>query len=218
MLALLAKGIGFSHLSGHPLETQPAEAPVQGRLNVFSYLPTPNSEEPDLPLGVNMIQDMLCKFEAYLREIDASPASIKAYLCDLRKFIRWYEDTTGTTPKTAAIIRLDIVEFRNYLERSARQQPATINRALSSLSVYFTWAMGKKHILSNPVDGVNTIKAQLHAPKWLERHDLHAGPGGQRQEEAKQARPCHHCPSDSYRAQGIRGLPPRHRGSDLPRP
>ena len=98
---------------------------------MFSYLPTPNSEEPDLLLGVNIIQDMFCQFEAYLREIDASPASIKAYLCDLRKFIRWYEDTTGTIPKTAAMIRLDIVEFRNYLERSARQRPATINRALA---------------------------------------------------------------------------------------
>ena len=47
-----------------------------------------------------MIQDMLCKFEAYIREIDASTTSIKAYLCDLRKFIRWYEDVVGTTPKT----------------------------------------------------------------------------------------------------------------------
>ena len=79
-----------------------------------------------------MIQDMLCKFNAYLEEMDASPASIKAYLCDLMKFIRWYEETTGVQPKTAAVIRLDIVEFRNYLERSARQQPATINRALTT--------------------------------------------------------------------------------------
>jgi integrase/recombinase XerC len=121
-----------------------------------------------------MIQNMLCEFEAYLREMDAGLASIKAYLCDLRKFIRWYEDTAGMPPKTAAVIRLDIVEFRNYLERSARQQPATINRALSSLSVYFAWAVEKRHILSNPVDGVNTIKEQPHAPKWLERQDLHA--------------------------------------------
>jgi integrase/recombinase XerC len=121
-----------------------------------------------------MIQDMLCEFEAYLREMDASFASIKAYLCDLRKFIRWYEDTAGMHPKTAALIRLDIVEFRNYLERSARQKPASINRALASLSVYFVWAVEKKCISSNPVDGVNAIKEQPHAPKWLERHDLHA--------------------------------------------
>jgi integrase/recombinase XerC len=121
-----------------------------------------------------MIQDMMCEFNAYLKEMDASPASIKAYLCDLRKFIRWYEDTTGTTPKTAAIIRLDIVEFRNYLERSARQRPASFNRALASLSVYFTWALDEKLIQSNPVHGVNTVKEQPHAPKWLERHDLHA--------------------------------------------
>ena len=121
-----------------------------------------------------MIQEMMCEFNAYLREMDASLASIKAYLCDLRKFMRWYEETTGIHPKTAAVIRLDIVEFRNYLERSARQQPAAINRALASLSVYFAWAVEKRHILSNPVDGVNTIKEQPHAPKWLERQDLHA--------------------------------------------
>jgi site-specific recombinase XerD len=121
-----------------------------------------------------MIQDMLCEFEAYPREMDASYASIKAYLCDLRKFIRWYEDTAGMHPKTVALIRLDIVEFRNYLERSARQKPASINRALASLSVYFSWAVEKKHIQSNPVDGINTIKEQPHAPKWPERHDLHA--------------------------------------------
>jgi site-specific recombinase XerD len=97
---------------------------------------------------------MLCKFNAYLKEMDASPASIKAYLCDLRKFIRWYEDTAGAPPKTAAVIRLDIVEFRNYLERSARQKPASINRALA---VYFTWVAEKKHISSNPVDGYQSL-------------------------------------------------------------
>jgi integrase/recombinase XerC len=40
--------------------------------------------------------------------------------------------------------------------------------------VYFAWAVEKKRISSNPVDGVNTIKEQSHAPRWLERHDLHA--------------------------------------------
>jgi len=148
-------------------------------LNAISELLVWSSGENKFRIWINtgrenMIQDMLCKFNAYLKEMDASPASIKAYLCDLRKFIRWYEETTGAHPKTAAVIRLDIVEFRNYLERSARQQPATINRALASLSVYFTWALEEKRIQSNPTNGVNTIKEQPHAPKWLERHDLHA--------------------------------------------
>jgi len=49
-----------------------------------------------------MIQGMLREFEAYLREMDARPASIKAYLCELKNFIRWYEETAGAPPKTAA--------------------------------------------------------------------------------------------------------------------
>ena len=40
--------------------------------------------------------------------------------------------------------------------------------------MYFTWALEEKRIQSNPTNGVNTIKEQPHAPKWLERQDLHA--------------------------------------------
>jgi integrase/recombinase XerC len=112
-------------------------------------------------------------FETYLKEQDASPASIAGYLSDLKKFARWYEATTGKPPQPGRVISLDIIEFRGYLQ-NAKQKAATINRALASLSIFFSWAIGIGDVSNNPVSGVKYLKQEKTAPKWLDKYDQSA--------------------------------------------
>ena len=47
----------------------------------------------------------LSAFHEYLQTEDRSQATIRNYLNDLRKFSRWYEDTTGEDPDVAVSVR-----------------------------------------------------------------------------------------------------------------
>ncbi|MDI3535354.1 MAG: hypothetical protein PWQ82_1719 [Thermosediminibacterales bacterium] len=79
--------------------------------------------------------DLISKFEVYLREKDASSFTVRAYLSDLKKFIKWYRDTADELPKADIIGPLDIAEFKRHLQNQ-NQKPATINRALRSLKFF----------------------------------------------------------------------------------
>lgn len=91
------------------------------------------------------MDEIINAFEKYLRgEKDASPATVRAYLNDLKKFCRWYLETTGEAPKLDAVGQLDVAEFKWYM-LNRNQKPTTINRALVSPSVFFEWAVRQGH-------------------------------------------------------------------------
>ncbi len=58
--------------------------------------------------------------------------------------------------------------------QNAKQKAATINRALSSLSIFFAWAIGIGDVSNNPVSGVKYLKQEKTAPKWLDKYDQSA--------------------------------------------
>jgi len=51
------------------------------------------------------------------------------------------------------------------------QKPATINRALASLSTFFTWAVEQGHAAQNPVSGVKPVRETRAAPRALGRRE-----------------------------------------------
>ncbi|WP_088554049.1 tyrosine-type recombinase/integrase, partial [Calderihabitans maritimus] len=117
------------------------------------------------------MEKILNAFEGYLRgEKDVSPATIRSYLSDLKKFMRWYFETTGDPVRVDAVGPLDIAEFKRYMLNQNRK-PATINRALASLSTFFTWAVGQGHAAQNPVSGVKPVRETRSAPRALGRRE-----------------------------------------------
>lgn len=112
------------------------------------------------------MQELIEQFRTYLQEKDSSPETVKAYLSDINKFAGWYCETEGTLPDMRLVGSLDIAEFKRYL-LNKNQKPATINRAIISLSALFNW-LG----ISNPAKEIKRLPEVKTAPKSLERKEL----------------------------------------------
>ena len=52
---------------------------------------------------------------------------IEAYLADLKKFIKWYQETAGELPEAASVGPLDIAEFKRHLQNRG-YKPVAVNR------------------------------------------------------------------------------------------
>jgi len=94
-----------------------------------------------------------------------------------------------------AVSPLDLVEYRAYLQQHGGRQktgaaPATVNRALVSLKIFFNWLVKKRQINASPAEDIKSVAvATTPAPKWLDRNEqarlMHAiRKGGSARDEA----------------------------------
>lgn len=104
-------------------------------------------------------------FLNHLKNIDASQATIQSYHSDLKKFKCWFPEVS-----LESIGPLDIAEFKRHLQKRG-QKPATINRALATLSTFFDWVVEKGLIDNNPASNVKYVKEVKTAPKSLSRRE-----------------------------------------------
>lgn len=122
--------------------------------------------------------ELLHQFEVYLKSTDRI-TSAQFYCADLKKFTIWFETRYGSFDP-AAITPLDLVEYRSYLQSEGGRRrsthpspqpaaPATVNRALISLSIFCQWAQDVGLIVTNPSIGIKPIAVEELAPHWLTR-------------------------------------------------
>jgi site-specific recombinase XerD len=112
-----------------------------------------------------VIEKIIEDFLAHLKNIDSAETTVRSYRSDLKKFIRWSPETS-----LESIGPLDVAEFKRYLQKQG-QKPATINRALATLSTFFDWAVDKGLIENNPASNVKYVKEVETAPKSLFRRE-----------------------------------------------
>jgi integrase/recombinase XerC len=113
------------------------------------------------------------EFEQYLKEKDSSQRTVEAYLADLKKFIKWYQETAGELPEAASVGPLDIAEFKRHLQNRG-YKPATVNRILQSLKIFFSWAEEADVAKDNPAGGIKMIPVVKSAPRSLESKERQA--------------------------------------------
>ena len=79
-----------------------------------------------------------------------SNITIKNYLCDVNKFISWYEENTASkfNPKKITIDSISLYKT-SLIKRQSSQ--VSIDRYLSSLRAFFTFLMSKNLIQENPL-------------------------------------------------------------------
>ncbi|MGB9792841.1 MAG: tyrosine-type recombinase/integrase [Thermacetogeniaceae bacterium] len=121
------------------------------------------------------IKKVLDGFSKHLLGKDRG-ASAVSYAGDVRKFIVWCVEKHGSfSPQE--ISPLDIVNYRDYLQEcggrdGGRAAPATVNRALVSLRLFFGWLHESGEIPYNPAADVRPVKTNKRlAPKWLTRRE-----------------------------------------------
>ncbi|MHB1418003.1 MAG: tyrosine-type recombinase/integrase [Bacillota bacterium] len=125
--------------------------------------------------GSDNLDALLAGFEEQIRSSDRG-RSARAYLGDVRKFAGWIIGKYGSF-KAHAVSPLDLVEYKAYLQQQGGREgkgaaPATVNRALISLRLFFDWLDSTGQVKDNPAASIKRVKvAQKPAPKWLTRNE-----------------------------------------------
>ena len=124
----------------------------------------------DLPLSNAQIpadEWHIKEFENFLILSSASKPTIKNYLVDIKQFKDWVEKINasqkGTQSPTTTLEKLNSVlvdEYKNRLFYDAKLSAVSINRKLSSLRKYFSWAISKGFIKQAPAFGQMAEAAQ----------------------------------------------------------
>lgn len=110
-------------------------------------------------------------FQTYLKyEKEASENSAKAYIADLRLFLS-YSGCNEDSFNPALVTRNDIRSWiMGMYERGISSR--TINRRLTSLRVYFRWALSEELIDSDPTAAVSKMKETRYLPNFINEEDM----------------------------------------------
>ncbi len=113
---------------------------------------------------------ILEQFEQHIIQTDRG-SSAKYYLSDLRKFQEWFKKH-----EIISATILDLIEYRKYLQEfggrnKTKAKASTVNRSLTSLSIFFKWAHNQNLIQINPTNDLKTVKEEESSPKWLNRNE-----------------------------------------------
>ncbi len=118
--------------------------------------------------------NILNAFETHLLNHDRAPLTVKGYCADLKHFSRWFEQTNGEQLSPERITPTDIKEYKQHLLIVERRKASTVNRRLSSLSMFCRWAQESGLIHTDPTMYVKSVKQVASAPKWLDKSEQYA--------------------------------------------
>jgi site-specific recombinase XerD len=112
-------------------------------------------------------------FQQSLLADDVSRNTVCAYLSDLRHFLSWSVQTTGTSD-IDDITPTDIREYRELLqEQVPPAAPATINRRLAALRRFFAWAKEQQLTEYHPAERIRNVESVECGPQSLDRKQWH---------------------------------------------
>src|ERR1035437_3517026 len=102
-------------------------------------------------------------FKDFLYVGDASRLTIKNYLIDIKQFLAWAAQVTETNNVLSAIDSNLVEEYKQRLLNQGDFSPATINRKLSSLRKYLSWAQSQNLVssISYQVPGIEKQVAPI---------------------------------------------------------
>ncbi|WP_245574418.1 tyrosine-type recombinase/integrase [Desulfovirgula thermocuniculi] len=99
------------------------------------------------------MSNMLASFEASCLRRGLSPSSARAYLGVIKRFVAWWEGTSGEAFVLQAVTPLDVADYRRYLETRGFK-PATVNFNLEAIKSFFRWLKEERALPDNPAEGV----------------------------------------------------------------
>lgn len=108
--------------------------------------------------------------KAYLQTLEAravAPATVKATRADLIQFVGWWEQTYQRPFRLAYLHDRDLRAWKVTRQRDDGVAPATINRALSTLRQWCTWAVAQHLVTTNPTTAVDAVPHDPLAPRSL---------------------------------------------------
>ena len=118
----------------------------------------------------------LKQFNNYLYSSNASAVTIKNYVLDVNQFLNWAKHVSNDTDLFAKIDSFMLDEYKNRLVNEAHLSPLSVNRKLSALRKYISWA-SDKGIIKNHVQVGSSIleSAQNEELARAEKETINSG-------------------------------------------
>jgi len=117
--------------------------------------------------GRGMRDEMLDQYLATLITKDAALATQRAARSDLTLFCTWWEAKQQRSFDLGSVVDRDLREWKLTRQKGNGATPATINRALSTLRRFFSWAIEQKILTENPTKGIEDIPSTPLSPRSL---------------------------------------------------
>ncbi|WP_230199127.1 tyrosine-type recombinase/integrase [Risungbinella massiliensis] len=116
----------------------------------------------------------LDQFEKWLLEEGKGKLTIEVYKRSVTQFIEWFEETNDTKFGPRDVTTLDMQDWKQHMQVGEKIAPATINKRISSLKVFWSFLIDSN--LAN-VDITKKVKTKRsskvsEAPRWLERKEV----------------------------------------------
>ncbi|MBI2032690.1 MAG: site-specific integrase, partial [Candidatus Levybacteria bacterium] len=110
--------------------------------------------------------NLLNEFKQYLliQPNKASSTTVKNYLADVRKFVKWYELKFGRTFSASDVSSQNIVDFKE--DSLSDYSALSVDRSLSSLRKLFTFLKLEGHISHSPFEQLEANKQQFIPDPW----------------------------------------------------
>jgi integrase/recombinase XerC len=111
------------------------------------------------------------QFEAWLREQDRSPVTVRGYLSDLRGFAAWFEQSNGKPLRVEEVTPADVREYRGWLQAVQKASAATVRRHLMALRAYCRWGVAMGKMDRDPTVRVKLPREESLSPEWLTKQE-----------------------------------------------
>lgn len=122
--------------------------------------------------GIPVGDDEPSLFARFLDSHDFSDNSRKAMSQDIKKFVRWFTQSSKEPFIVGRVTTRDVTDFKQHLRRDKGQAVNTVNRCLVTLRRFFGWLLDQGHVPANPAKPVKELKRQQLAPKGMEKKDV----------------------------------------------
>lgn len=120
------------------------------------------------------MQDYIESFVRYLYEEAKDQKTITSYRTTASNFLKWKEQRDGDyiIEETRPI---DIKEYTSYLKHQYKRKPATINKYIAGLKVFFAFLTSEGVIKDNPMPRIKIEKLEYagsaNQTKWLTKEE-----------------------------------------------
>ncbi|MBN6192909.1 tyrosine-type recombinase/integrase [Aneurinibacillus sp. BA2021] len=119
-------------------------------------------------------------FQANLQENGKGIRTIAEYVAAVLTLEKWVEDRTGDEFNPDLITSRDLHDWVSFMQTVERLAPATINKRIAAIKVYWSYLVQNDYSTLDPTKKVKMkrISTLEQAPKWLSRSEqdrfLHA--------------------------------------------
>ncbi len=114
-----------------------------------------------------MPSDPIDQYLATLKTQGVSVATQRAARSDLSIFRLWWETKHQRSFDLSQVVERDLRDWKLSRQLSDGAAPATINRGLSTLRCFCTWAVKQKLLSESPSVGIEDVPSTPLAPRFL---------------------------------------------------